>query len=234
MKLFATRFKVHFLALCFAFSPLILALAQSTESRIAVIPVSDSTPASINAAQGAAQKIEVVLNKYSNFEVLDSSTVAMAVGRIDGDGDTGVTWQEVASELALDYVVLLSAGPATVEYLGEQFDHLSVGELDGKPGTVYLYEGKMTLRATIRNLKTDDVLLDEEVTGSEVERYRQSYEAAKYARIVSVVRELAVIFDKTVTTGNQPGVLDTHLALINEALDDAVKKLERPIRRAFK
>lgn len=59
-------------------------------------------------------------------------------------------------------------------------------------------------------------------------------DAAKYAMIVSVIRELAAIFDDTNTSNGQEGVSSEHLALVNEALNKAVKKLERAIRRTLK
>lgn len=229
-----SRFSKQIIALCLILCLPVLAFADESKDRIAVIPILDSSPAGINAAQSAAGKIEIILNQLSDLTVLEASTVASTVRQMNGDDDIAPTWQDVASELSLDYAILLSAGPATVEYLGEEFDHLSVGELDGKPGRVYLYEGAVTLRTTIKKVETGETLLDKEVTGKEVERYRQSHDAAKYAMIVAVVRELAAIVDESTTKTDQGSISYEHLALINEALTKAVKKLERPIRRTLK
>ena len=72
------------------------------------------------------------------------------------------------------------------------------------------------------------------MTGDKVERYRQSHDAAKYAAIVSAVRELAAILDDDITAADAQSGVDAHLALVNEALDKAVKKLERPMRKTLK
>lgn len=234
MVLFASKFSRQIIALCLILCLPVLAFADESKDRIAVIPISDSSPAGMNAAQSAAGKIEIMLNQLSDLTVLEASTVASTVRQIHDDDEIGPTWQDVASELSLDYAILLSAGPAMVEYLGEEFDHLSVGELDGKPGKVYLYEGAVTLRATIKYVETSETLLDKEVTGKEVERFRQSHDTAKYAMIIAVVRELAAIVDDSTTRTDQGNISEEHLALLNEALAKAVKKLERPIRRTLK
>ena len=221
----ARRFSKKYLALSLILWLPVLAFAEEAKGRIAIIPVSDSSPVGVNAAQNAAGKIQIMLNRLSDLTVVDSQTVASTVREISGDDEDAPTWQDVASKLSLDYAALLSAGPATVEYLGEQFDHLSVGELNGEPGTVHLYEGAVTLGITIKDVKTGETLLDEEVTGKEVERYRQSHDAAKYAMIVAVVRELAAIVNDSTITNDQVNGTDEHLALVQEALNKAVKKL---------
>lgn len=209
--------------------------AEESQTSIAVIPILDNSPPGLNAARVAAGEIERTLNQLRQFTVVDPSVVAATVRRLNSDeGANGPNWQDVATDLSLDYAALLSVGSAYVEYLGEQFDHLSVGELDSKPGTIYVYEGSVTIHLKIVDIENGKTLLDEEVTGKKSAGYRQSHDAAKYAKIVSAVRELAAIFDKSIPTGGPEQRADEHASLVTEALEKASRKLERPIKRALK
>ena len=208
--------------------------ADETRPRIAVIPVADNSPPGLNAVQYAVGRIEMSLGRLGSLEVLDSPAVAAAVREFETEsGGAAVDWRDLAGPLDLDYAALLSVTNAHVEYLGEQFDHLAVGELDTRPGKVHIYEGVATLRLKIVDLRRDATLMDEEATGKKSEGLRQSRDAARYAEIVSAVRDLAAIFDESIQAYGPAQRADEHASLAIEAIKKASKKLERPVRHVL-
>lgn len=203
-------------------------------TRIAVIPIADNTPPGLQAAQVTAGKIESILNDRGHLTVVDSGSVASSVRKLKSQaGAQEVDWRDVASDLNLDLVALLSIVDAHVEYLGEQPDHLAVGEFTDKPGTVHLYEGKVVIRLSIVEVDSENTLLDEEARGDKADRYRQSHDAAKYAVVVNAVRDLAAIFDDSVKTRGAATLTEEYSPLAISALEKAADRLSKPLEKAF-
>lgn len=203
-------------------------------SRIAVIPIADHTLPTLRASGVTAGRIEGMLNDRGHLAVVDSGSVAASVRRLrEQTGRDEVDWQEVAQDLDLDFAALLSVLDAHVDYLGEQFDHLAVGENVDEPGTRHLYEAKATLRLTVVRVEDGTTLLDEEVKAQKTEGYRQSHDAAKYAEVVRAVRDLAAIFDSSISAEGPATLTEDFAPLALSALEKSTDKLSDPLKQTF-
>lgn len=210
------------------------AVAAADLPKIAVIPISENAPPGMAAAQVAAERVVGLLNKQGRLNVTDSASVASAVRRASEQTENDVVdWREVASELDLDLVALVTVVDVHIDYLGEQMDHLAVGEGVDKPGTVHVYEAKALVRLQVVDVNSGKTLLDAEGKGNQIERYRQSYDASKYAEIIGAVRDLAAIFDDSVQTQPTTDLNDNFTSLSLLALERASSKLSDPLSDAF-
>ncbi|MGW8180015.1 MAG: FlgT C-terminal domain-containing protein [bacterium] len=211
-----------------------LSLSAATAPRIAVIPISDNAPPTLNAAKVTASQVETLLNQQGRLDVVDSVSVARVVRLVkEKNGAAEIDWHDIAENLGLDMVALVSVIDARVEYLGSQFDHLAVGELDSTPGQRHLYEGKATVRLTVVDVEQGTTLLDREEKGARTEGYRQSHDASKYAEIVTAVRDLVAIFDESVKTETGTTLTEGYSHLAMAAIEQATKKLDGPLQEAF-
>ena len=202
--------------------------------KIAVLPIADHSPPSLNSTQLATARIETMLRERGQLIVVDSSKVAASFRKLrDQEGLQDIDWRDVASDLELDLVALLSVTDAHVEYLGEQPDHLAVGEPNQEPGIVHLYEGKATVRLSIIEVDGEKSIFDEEVRGDKAERYRQSHDAAKISEVVNAVRDIAAIFDDSVKPRGAASLTEEYAPLAVSALEKATDRLSKPLKGAF-
>ncbi len=216
------------------FSLSALVSVADAATRIAVLPIADHSPPSLNSIQVATARIESMLRERGQLIVVDSSKVAASFRKLrDQEGPQDIDWRDVASDLELDLVALLSVTDAHVEYLGEQPDHLAVGEIDPEPGTVHLYEGKATVQLSIIQADGEQSILDEEVRGDKAERYRQSHDAAKISEVVNAVRDFAAIFDESVQPQGAVSLTEEFAPLAIAALEKATDRLSKPLKGAF-
>ena len=175
-----------------------------------------------------------MLRERGQLVVVDSSKVAASFRKLrDQQGLQDIDWRDVASDLELDLVALLRVTDAHVEYLGEQPDHLAVGELNQEPGTVHLYEGKATVQLSIIEVDSEKSILDEEVRGDKAERYRRSHDAAKISEVVNAVRDLAAIFDDSVKPRGAVSLTEEYAPLAISALEKATDRLSKPLKEGF-
>lgn len=210
------------------------AAAAEAATRIAVIPVADHSPPSLNSIQVATARIESMLTERGQLRVIDSSSVAASYRRLrEQVGHQEIDWRSVADDLELDLVALLSVTDAHVEYLGEQPDHLAVGEVDAEPGTVHLYEGKAAVKLSVIAVDAENIILDEESRGDKAERYRQSHDAAKVREVVNAVRDLAAIFDDSVKPRGTATLTEEYAPLAIGALEKATDRLSKPLKKAL-
>ena len=226
-----TRWLVLSLA-CFSLSALVSVAGADT--RIAVLPIADHSPPSLNSIQVATARIESMLRERGQLIVVDSNKVAASFRKLrDQEGLQDIDWRDVASDLELNLAALLSVTDAHVDYLGEQPDHLAVGEINPEPGTVHLYEGKAALKLSIIEVDGERSVLDEEVRGDKAERYRQSHDAAKISEVVNAVRDLAAIFDDSVKPRGAVSLTEEYAPLAISALEKATDRLSKPLKEGF-
>jgi hypothetical protein len=210
------------------------ASAAVTGPRIAVLPVSDNAPPSLKAAQVAASHIEALLHRQGGPDVVDAGTVASAVRSVqERIGSNEFDWNEIAAELDLDLVGLLMVLDVHVHYLGAQPDHFAVGTSNSTRGERHLYEGKATLRLTVVDVEQGRTTFDEQLEGKKTDGYTRPHDASKYADIVSAVRDLAAIFDSSVTPTSGSTLTEDYAPLAMAAVDRATDKLADPLREAF-